>query len=341
MIFVRVSSLTYNKFDKRSIPVLTLTLQRAQLFSFLVCLPFTFAVRQRLLRPVIVVFLRRYFHHQFESMESSFDKANDRYTTFSLSPAKFTLISWNVDGLDQNNLAERTVAVVDLLEKRNYTIIMFQELILATYEYISSRLKLKYLPVRGTNNPYSEYFTATFLRINHAAYVDHQIVNFPDTIMNRNLLITRCRIDNIKLVVCNTHSESMAAYASQRMAQLKICFERCLTFAPEWNVIFGGDLNARDNEVRGKVPSNMCDVWIKCGSNSSSKYTWDLALNTNKRMPNKQQPRCRFDRIYYRESVPVSVRPEFFGITGLEKVPGTDSFPSDHWGVAVLFQATS
>lgn len=274
----------------------------------------------------------------------SFSMATNRTTakasSFFRSPAKLSVISWNLDGLDNNNLVERTAAVVALLEKRNYTVIMLQELIAPTFQYIADKLKSKYFPVVGTPNPQSTYFTATFLRINCAVYVDHQIVNFPGTMMDRNLLITRCRIDRINVAICNTHLESTAAFASQRIIQLKMCFDRCRTIPPEWNVIFGGDLNARDTEVQGKVPSDMYDLWTKCGSIASSKFTWDLKYNTNKQMPGKVQPRCRFDRLFYRESVPATLTPEYFGLTGLEKVVGTTSFPSDHWGVVAFFQAT-
>ncbi|XP_037040309.1 tyrosyl-DNA phosphodiesterase 2-like [Bradysia coprophila] len=259
--------------------------------------------------------------------------------TFSRSPAKLSVISWNLDGLDSNNLAERTAEVVALLEKRDYTVVMLQELILPTFQYIAAKLKSKYKPVVGTHKPESTYFTVTFLRTNRVIYVDHEIVNFPGSMMDRNLLITRCRIDRVNVAICNTHLESTAAFAPQRVIQLKMCFDRCRSIPPEWNVIFGGDLNARDTEVQGKVPANMHDLWMRNGS-SSSKFTWDLKYNTNKQMPGKVQPRCRFDRLFFRESVPATLTPEFFGLTGLSKVAGTNSFPSDHWGVVAFFQET-
>lgn len=272
------------------------------------------------------------------TMKRNYDKMCDSVPTFSRSPAEFSLLSWNLDGLDGKNIQERTEFVVDLLEKRKYSIVMLQELIPVTFAYIASRTKSIYRAVLGTNNPSSSYFTATFLRNDAVRYVDHQIINFPGTVMDRNLLVTQCQIGNTKLAICNTHLESTASFAAQRIVQLKTCFERCCKFSPEWNVIFGGDLNARDNEVQGKIPSNMYDVWMKCGSNESSKYTWDLRKNTNKQMPGKKQPQCRFDRLYFRESVPGTVKPEFFGLTGLDMVKGTESYPSDHWGVVAFFQ---
>jgi tyrosyl-DNA phosphodiesterase 2 len=85
------------------------------------------------------------------------------------------------------------------------------------------------------------------------------------------------------------------------------------------------------------MPAQMCDLWVQCGSRPTCQYTWDLTRNTNKQMPSKYQPRCRFDRIYYRPSVPSNLSPEFFGVTGIEKVPGTQSFPSDHWAIIAFF----
>jgi hypothetical protein len=35
--------------------------------------------------------------------------------------------------------------------------------------------------------------------------------------------------------------------------------------------------------------------------------------------------------------VPESLTPEFFGVTGIEKVAGTQSFPSDHWAIMSFF----
>ncbi|CAG7731747.1 unnamed protein product [Allacma fusca] len=258
--------------------------------------------------------------------------------TSTWAPEKFSVISWNLDGLDEKNLEKRTAAVVDLIEKDNYSIIFLQELLPPTFHYIASRLESKYLPVLGTENPGCEYLTATFLRLNHVVYIDHEIVKFPGTCMDRNVLVTKAYTGRVKLALLNTHLESTAAFAQERVSQLKTCFNLCKSFTPDWNVIFGGDLNLRDTEVSGNMPASMCDLWIKCGSRPSSKYTWDLTRNTNKQMPSKYQPRCRFDRFYYRESVPLSITPEFFGVTGIEKVTGTQSFPSDHWAIIAFFR---
>jgi len=67
--------------------------------------------------------------------------------------------------------------------------------------------------------------------------------------MQRNLLVTKAFIGQAKLALLNTHLESTAEFADARRAQLKTCFDLSKSFDPEYNVIFGGDLNLRDKEV--------------------------------------------------------------------------------------------
>lgn len=54
---------------------------------------------------------------------------------------------------------------------------------------------------------------------------------------------------NFKVKLINSHLESTADHAAERVKQLKTCF-RHITDTPEnYTVIVGGDLNLRDNEV--------------------------------------------------------------------------------------------
>lgn len=106
--------------------------------------------------------------------------------------------------------------------------------------------------------------------------------------MQRNLLVTKVFIGKAKIALLNTHLESTADYTTQRREQLKQCFEIAKSFPADYNVLFGGDLNLRDNELTGLLPGDMSDLWIHCGSRSSCKYTWDLTRNTNKQVSNKK-----------------------------------------------------
>ena len=58
-------------------------------------------------------------------------------------------------------------------------------------------------------------------------------------------------------------------------------------------------------------------------------------------MPGRFKPRCRFDRVYLRDSHPKRVTEEHFGLFGLEKIRQGQRFPSDHWGILVAFTLKS
>lgn len=103
-------------------------------------------------------------------------------------------------------------------------------------------------------------------------------------VMQRNLLVTKAFVGKAKIALLNTHLESTAEFSAQRKQQLMSCFEIAKSFSPEYNVLFGGDLNLRDKEVTGLLPMNMSDLWVKCGSRATCQYTWDLTRNTNKQV---------------------------------------------------------
>ena len=122
------------------------------------------------------------------------------------------------------------------------------------------------------------------------------------------------------------------------MEQLKECFKVAKKTDANSTVILAGDLNARDTEVdKVGIPEGMEDLWISLGRRKECQYTWDTMRNINTEMPGKFKPRCRFDRVYFRPSNMKEIKPEHFGLCGIEKVPGRQCFPSDHWGIYCIF----
>ena len=71
----------------------------------------------------------------------------------------------------------------------------------------------------------------------------------------------------------NTHLESTAK--CQRMRQLKECFNIVTQRPEDRTVIYAGDLNLRDEEVRriGGLPVRVMDVWEELGSRHEVKFT--------------------------------------------------------------------
>uniref|UniRef100_A0A7M5V0M4 Uncharacterized protein n=2 Tax=Clytia hemisphaerica TaxID=252671 RepID=A0A7M5V0M4_9CNID len=104
----------------------------------------------------------------------------------------------------------------------------------------------------------------------------------------------------------------------------------------DYNVIFAGDMNLRDYEVQniGGLPVNITDAWEAMGKNPATEYTFDLKLNDNKCLPNN--PRKRFDRMYYKRAESNTVQCVGFELVGLERLP-CGMFTSDHFGMLGKF----
>jgi len=188
----------------------------------------------------------------------------------------------------------------------------------------------------------SDYFVATLLRRGRVYMDRHKVVDFPTTRMYRHVLAVQAHCGSVVMDLLNTHLESTAEHAEERMRQLEKCLDIMTRRPGDRTVILGGDLNMRDKEVTsvGGLPAGARDVWEQLGSRPELKWTWDLTRNTNLEWAGKWKPRCRFDRVYVRPSGSGNMRADQFGLLGLEKVEGTQSFPSDHWGVRVGLKLT-
>lgn len=106
----------------------------------------------------------------------------------------------------------------------------------------------------------------------------------------------------------------------------------------------------------GGLPKGVYDLWESTGSRKECLYTWDCLRNSNLKMNAKFKPRCRFDRLYFRQpthsqqvvekpsakSEPVNhsttdakltLTPVYFELEGLEKLKSCGRFCSDHWAI--------
>ena len=85
----------------------------------------------------------------------------------------------------------------------------------------------------------------------------------------------------------------------------------------------------------GGLPENVLDLWEVTGKRQIAKFTWDLMRNDNLEWDKKFKPRCRFDRLYIRHPVDgdQQLKPVYFELVGIERIPACGRFPSDHWGI--------
>lgn len=249
---------------------------------------------------------------------------------------KLSLISWNVDGLDTDNLAERARGLCSYLVLYTPDVVFLQELIPPYVQYLKKRA-VSYHIIEGGEEG---YFTGMMLKKSRVKLLEKHTVPFPTTQMLRNLLVAQVTFKDHKLCLMTSHLESCKGYANERMNQLRVVMQRMTDAPDDVTVLFGGDTNLRDTEVaKVGLPSNVCDVWERLGKQEHCRYTWDTKTNTNKTVP--YVSRCRFDRIYLRptskEGVP-RILPDHLTLVGLEKLD-CGRFTSDHWGIYCSFMS--
>ncbi|PWA15065.1 hypothetical protein CCH79_00008789 [Gambusia affinis] len=249
---------------------------------------------------------------------------------------KLSLISWNVDGLDTDNLAERARGLCSYLVLYTPDVVFLQELIPPYVQYLKKRA-VSYLIIEGGEEA---YFTGMMLKKSRIKFLESEIITYPTTQMMRNLLVAQVTFKGQKLCLMTSHLESCKGHAQERMKQLHTVMQRMRDAPDDVTVLFGGDTNLRDTEVaKVGLPSGVCDVWERLGKQEHCRYTWDTKANNNKTVPFVS--RCRFDRIYFqpasKEGVP-RLAPDHMALIGLEKLD-CGRYTSDHWGLYCSFTA--
>ena len=248
-------------------------------------------------------------------------------------PSTLSLITWNIDGLDEKNAERRIAYVIQEIKKIKPDVVLLQEVIDAFVEVFERQLVDYHVIEQGGGGA---YFTCTLIRKTTVYLDDVESKSFANSQMGRGMQIVRAHIGKVKLSFINVHLESTKEFSKQRKEQLEQCLQE-MTAREDVNFILGGDLNVRDAEVT--LPSNMQDVWEELGKRKDVQYTWDCLRNTNLQMPGKFKPRMRFDRVIVRKAeTNTAVKAKTFNLIGISKVPGCQSFASDHWGILVCFQ---
>jgi len=269
------------------------------------------------------------------SARDAIDAGLEDGTMTTKPPESLAMISWNIDGLAEKNLKKRTKAVCKIIEMEKADIVFLQEVIPETFSYIEDKLPGYHCVAGGQDN----YFVATLLRKGRVYCDKVAVKTFPGSRMGRNVLCVTGHSGMVSLEMMNTHLESTKEHAAERQEQIRQCLGMVDRQPADVAVILGGDLNMRDSDLSaaGGLRQGMRDVWQVCGSRKELEHTWDMSRNTNLEWAGRFKPKCRFDRIYLRDSTPSKVLPNHFGLLGLQRITGTQSFPSDHWGLSVRF----
>ncbi|XP_074843684.1 tyrosyl-DNA phosphodiesterase 2 isoform X1 [Carettochelys insculpta] len=247
--------------------------------------------------------------------------------------SRFSLITWNIDGLDLGNQQDRARGVCSYLALYSPDVVFLQEVIPPYFSYLQKRA-VSYTIIPGNIDG---YFTAIMLKNSRVKFLRHEIIPFPTTSMMRNLLVVHVNISGNELCLMTSHLESTKSHAKERINQLRQVLKTMQEASESTTVIFGGDTNLRDHEVTevGGLPNNILDIWEFLGKPEHCHYTWDTNCNTN--LDGRYKCKFRFDRIFFRTSAEGGqVIPRSLDLIGLEKLE-CGRFISDHWGLLCDF----
>lgn len=251
------------------------------------------------------------------------------------------LLSWNIDGLDERDLRERTEEVCRLILLKRPHVVFLQEVVQPTLGILERKLGHIYsLVVNPT--PTFHYYPAMLINQKCGEVVVQgklEVLDFPGTSMGRHLLQLPIAFHGVSLQLLTSHLESTRDYAAERRCQLELCFSAVREHTRQSKVcLFGGDLNVRDQEVvAAHPPECMVDVWQACGGLREHQYTWDVSANDNLNWQYRSKPKLRFDRLYLSPKDSDAVRPVKFELVGKDRLADCGRFPSDHWGMWAEF----
>jgi len=119
-----------------------------------------------------------------ETTDSVSSKASTSEGNQQEDGSVFSLITWNVDGLDLNNLQERARGVCSYLTLYSPDVVFLQEVIPPYCSYLKKRAS-GYEIITGREEG---YFTAIMLKKSRVKFKSQEIIPFPNTKMMRNLL---------------------------------------------------------------------------------------------------------------------------------------------------------
>ncbi|XP_046895998.1 tyrosyl-DNA phosphodiesterase 2 isoform X2 [Hypomesus transpacificus] len=268
-----------------------------------------------------------------QSDQSPSDAVHEEVPKKKADPNKLSLLTWNIDGLDLENIKERFYNLIDHLIEYHPDVVLLQEVVPPLVKALKEVLK-PYHVLPGDDRG---YFTAILLRKSRLQLLDSSIVKYPNTKMQRNLLMAHVSFFGRPLCLMTSHMESMKDNSKERVSQLRQVWRSMDEQPSDLTVIFGGDTNLRDREVSelGGLPWGIRDVWESLGSPKDCSFTWDLLTNNNKELP--FPARLRFDRLFLRQAVKGwRATAEDMVLVGMERLE-CSRFISDHWGILCTF----
>ena len=229
--------------------------------------------------------------------------------------AGFTLISWNIDGLADDEIILRTQVAMRELLAQGPTLICLQEVVPETVETIQVMLGGRYLDVDATGAEAhdGDYFTKMFvLRASGLTVCAVSRVPFNSSRQGRDLLHVTLEHKGKRVCVATTHLESLAQNVDLRHRQLIYSLQQIEAHSVQQGAdlfLLVGDLNLtrRDNETlireitQGWVDADRRPTW-DARSNKRVRNMLDALDDANgvERRISNVETHHRFDRCYFK-----------------------------------------
>ena len=244
------------------------------------------------------------------------------------------LVTWNLDGLNDTAVDERTEAAVftSILGARldelhggvkatpPPDVIVFQEVVERTYKaHLRQHLRAGGYTVLPDSAPDRQLFEViAFLDgFRLRAYEQLPLVDsmFGRVVHVVDLEVTDAPSSTVR--VLTAHFDSGTESGKIRTSQLRQVAE-LMASRPS---VFAGDANLRKVEwLAVKDELNLVDVWESVGEPGSSRFTWQ-----------RDEYRARFDRVFVNRGV----TPTSMEALGTAVLPGIGTTISDHIGLRV------
>ena len=249
--------------------------------------------------------------------------------THILIAMSFSLLTWNIYGLQPSHLCERTEYICKYILEHAPSIVFLQEVVHRTWPLLTSQLSGAYHCFNG--KPKAHYFPAMLVKKQDEIQCQKEsIIDFPSSGQGRYLIQVPITFRGVEITFLSSHIESMneQVHIKERKAQLQTAFNKMEEIRKSGGVaVFGGDTNTFDEEIKEiGLPSLVQDTWVHLGSDKKKCKTW----NTN-------FPVHRPDRIYFGPTNG-SVIPVTFDLIGKDRVPNYGCYPSDHLGIWINFE---
>jgi endonuclease/exonuclease/phosphatase family metal-dependent hydrolase len=238
------------------------------------------------------------------------------------------LVSWNINGLDDRRLDERSEAAMFTLMLGGVPtgelaldlgpppdVIALQEVVpRALHAHIRPHLGAAGYQLLGSDQPARAYFELIAVRRPWMVRSGF-MVPLEQSGMGRHLVgvVLDGPIDDV--LVLTGHLESLAPAAPVRVVQLEQIVR--LMAAHDGPSVFAGDTNLRDRELAGvEGLGGVHDAWQAAGSEAATRFTWHNS---------SWRAKARFDRAFVRG----------LDVIGFALVGTGPSPPSDHLGLDV------